>query len=98
MHANAPETIGLVYRQIGQTHVFTAKNVKGLVHIGSRDRKKAFEIALSALGAHVEVAYSVKAAYTPNMSYEEFSRHLELQDDIDGNFLSATLASRAVAC
>lgn len=84
----APDSVEIAYRIVGDTHVFTAnKGIKGMVHVGSVNREHAFESAISALTAHVAIAYGVSAKYATQISYEEFCQHADDPLDICGNLL-----------
>jgi hypothetical protein len=95
---NIPESVELVYRLVGNTHVFSSKGIKGLVHVGSHDREKAFNDSIECLGRHVSFAYQCEAAYTCTMDYDQFTAHVDADNDIVGNFLTMTLASHASTC
>jgi hypothetical protein len=90
-HNTAPESVEIVYRLVGGTHVFSSKGITGLVHVGSHDRAKAFESVLPALNMHVGDAYGCKASYKFVISYSQFEHHVAADDDIVGNFLTLTL-------
>jgi hypothetical protein len=93
-----PESVELVYRVVGNTHVFSSKGIKGLVHVGSHDREMAFNDAIECLGRHVSFAYDCEAAYKCTMEYKQFSAHVDAENDISGNFLTMTLATQASDC
>ena len=103
-----PEQVTLVYREVGKTHVFTARELRGF-HIGSADRKFAFEHAFAALSEHVSRLYDCKAQYQSILSYQEFEKHLKAptnngrdmmakgMDLLRGSFVIAQKAGMAVA-
>jgi hypothetical protein len=72
-----PEQVTLVYREVGKTHVFTARELRGF-HIGSCDRKFAFEHAFTALSEHVSRLYNCHAEYKPLSSFQQFENHLKV--------------------
>ena len=104
-----PEQVTLVYREVGKTHVFTARELRGF-HVGSCDRKFAFEHAFSALSEHVSRLYDCRAEYTSLLSYEQFENHLKApagngrdmltksMELLRGSFVIAQKAHPAVAC
>lgn len=86
-----PQSVALVYRVVGKTHVFASDNLRGLVHVGSHDRETAFNDVISALNDHVTNAYKCEAAYRCETTYEEFCEHLDAENDLAGAFISLTL-------
>lgn len=86
-----PHSVALVYRVVGDTHVFSSKGIVGLVHVGSHDREQAFHDVMNALNKHVTHTYRCDASYSCAMTYEQFSDHLLLENDIAANFLEVTL-------
>lgn len=93
-----PNSVELVYRVVGETHVFSSKGILGLLHIGSVNRKTAFTNVISRLSKHVTAAYNCPAAYKCEMSYDEFAQHVDAENDISGNFLTLKLDEQAMAC
>lgn len=85
-----PETVALVYRIVGDTHVFQSKGIKGLVHVGSHDRETAFHNVMDALNQHVTEAYRCEAVYKCTMSYPQFVANIDAHK-ISGRFISLTL-------
>jgi len=90
----APSSVELVYRVVGETHVFSSREILGLLHIGSVDRKTAFTNVISRLSKHVTAAYNCSAAYKCEMSYDEFAQHIDAENDMSGNFLTLKLDER----
>ena len=78
-HIQVPHSVALVYRLVGDTHVFSSSGIKGLVHVGSHDREKAFHSVMTALNKHVSHAYGCEATYSCAIGYDEFCRHVEPQ-------------------
>lgn len=87
----APEVVELVYRVVGNTHVFSSRGIQGLVHVGSRDRKTAYESVVDGLNRHVAEAYGTHARYNCEYSYEQFAQHLDNDAGILSNFLTMKL-------
>lgn len=87
----APAVVELVYRVVGNTHVFSSHGIKGLVHTGSYDRKVAFERVMLCLNDHVKSVYGDDVHYHADLNYDEFSRHLDSERDITANFLTLRL-------
>lgn len=90
-HISAPEVVELVYRVVGKTHVFTSRGMQGLVHVGSSDRKTAYELVIEALNQHAKVAYDAEVKYKSEFEYEEFAQHLDGGASMRANFLTMTL-------
>jgi hypothetical protein len=59
----APDHIDLVYRRVGENHIFASKGIKGLVHVGHSDLEAARTNLLKALSTHVQKTYGVEARY-----------------------------------
>jgi hypothetical protein len=94
-HHGVPQSVALVYRVVGNTHVFSSNGIKGLVHVGSHDREKAFHSVMGALNKHVTHVYGCEATYRCEMSYDQFVKHVDAQDDITGNFFEVVLDQAA---
>lgn len=94
-HVGVPTSVSLVYRMVGATHVFSSKGINGLVHVGSDNREDAFRGVMTALNKHVTHAYGCEATYSCAMTYEQFSDHLDRDNDIAANFLELTLDQAA---
>jgi hypothetical protein len=75
-HEVPPEQVTLVYREVGKTHVFTARELRGF-HVGSAERKFAFEHAFTALSEHVSRIYGCHAEYKTDLTYAQFEAHLK---------------------
>jgi len=76
MSETATFAIRTQYRTIGDYHIFTSSDVKGL-YVAHRDPKKAYEnvaIVMKALVEHKTGAECVIEAVAP---YSEFLRHIE---------------------
>jgi hypothetical protein len=86
-----PHEITLVYRPVGQSHVFTATGpkMKGF-HISSPDLRVAFDLAPVALGKHVALIYGVPARYEIEHPFADFEAHL--RESIPGNRIRAVIA------
>jgi len=94
-HIEVPHSVALIYRVVGDTHVFSSKGIKGLVHVGCHDREEAFHGVLGALNEHVSHTYGCPVTYSCAMTYEQFSEHLAREDDFTANFLEVTLDQAA---
>lgn len=92
-HSNqtVPEVVELVYRTVGNTHVFSSRGIQGLVHVGSADLKTAFTDVMSCLKSHVNETYGCTVSYTCDTTYEEFAQHIATDSNIMGNFLTLKL-------
>jgi hypothetical protein len=90
-HGGAPEAVELVYRVVGNTHVFSSRGIRGLVHTGSHDRKTAFDRVMKCLNGHVKHVYGDDVRYHADMSYDEFAGHLDNDTNISANFLTLHL-------
>jgi len=88
---NVPELVELVYRVVGNTHVFTSRGIQGLVHVGSADRKTAFHDVMTCLKAHVRETYGCDVSYTCDTTYDDFAQHIDADNNIMGNFLTLKL-------
>jgi hypothetical protein len=95
-HIAIPEGVELVYRKLGNTHVFSSKGIKGLLHIGSVDRETAFNNVVPSLNAHVAEAYGCEAVYSIDLSYNDFCKHVDSSENVFGNFIHVTLANDCV--
>jgi len=94
-HVNVPQSVALVYRVVGDTHVFTSKAIRGLLYVASHDRETAFHDVIPALNKHIAAAYSCEASYKCAMDYTTFISHVDAEDDILGNFLELELDAAA---
>lgn len=92
-HSSIPESVELIYRTVGNTHVFSSKGIKGLLHIGSESRETAFKNVIPTLNTHISEAYGCDASYNIGLSYEDFCKHVESSEDVFGNFIHVTLAN-----
>jgi len=81
-----PAEIELVYKLVGNSHVFTAPTVGGFYY-GSSSLEKTFNEAAKALSLHVSRMYSVKAEYHLGSSLSTFQGHLESDDEEDASDL-----------
>jgi hypothetical protein len=81
-----PVEIELVYKRIGNSHVFTAPQVGGFYY-GSSSLEKTFNEAAKALSMHVSRLYHVKAEYSLGSSLSAFEHHLVSDDDDDASEL-----------
>lgn len=66
-----PEHIDLVYRKVGDVHVFASKGIKGMIHVGHDDLKTAYDNVLEALHTHVQKAYGVEARYRSASGFDD---------------------------
>jgi hypothetical protein len=73
-----PTRITLDYRETGDLHVFTAREVGGL-HITGHALEETFNLAFAGLSAHVSELYGREVKYSPAISFDEFERHLHKQ-------------------
>jgi len=89
-----PEAVNMLYRRLGDTHVFSSTGIKGLVHVGSEDRERGFRDAFAALGEHVSHLCGEPASYRPAESYAEFSRLLAREGSLSGHVIEARLEPR----
>ena len=96
--ARIPEEVGIVYRNVGNTHVFTSKGIEGLVHCGSSELEDAFNQVIACLNHHVSEVYDCEVEYKSQVPFNEFEQHLASSNDIVGNFLTLTLDSKQVDC
>jgi hypothetical protein len=87
----APEVVELVYRVVGNTHVFHSRGIRGLVHIGSHDRKTAFDSVLVAVNEHVSGVYGDGVKYHSDMSYIDFSKKVDGDSGLIGSFITLHL-------
>ena len=94
-HVELPQSVALIYRIVGSTHVFSSQGIRGLVHVGSHDREKAFYDVMKALNGHVETAYGCEATYKCTISYDDFCSHVDVENDISGNILEVRLDKAA---
>ena len=93
-----PSQVELIYRVVGDTHVFSSKGIRGLVHVGSHDQEEAFREVINALNKHITITYDCEAKYKCETSFNDFCKHLEMANDIPGNFLTMTLERSAQNC
>lgn len=85
-----PAEIILVYRPVGNSHVFTANGPKmSGFHISSPTLEVAFDLAGLALGKHVKLIYGIDAEYRIENSFDEFRNHLK--GSIQGNQVRARI-------
>jgi hypothetical protein len=94
---NIPATVELVYRKVGNTHVFSSRGIQGLVHVGSSDRETAFHDVIACLKDHVKAAYGCDVSYHCEMSYDQFAQHIDADNDILGSFLTVKLDDKLAA-
>ena len=80
MDAKAPDHIDLVYRKVGDNHVFASKGIKGLVHVAHADLKTAIVNAISALNLHVSKTYGKKVCYVCDSDLDKASDQREIGD------------------
>lgn len=94
----APEQVTLTYRRVGDTHVFTARELPGL-HVGSSSLYKAFEQAIKALGEHVSRLCEREVGYEAEMTFAQFRQYLAGENAVMQSFVIAkkALASHAAA-
>ena len=97
-NGNVPENVEIAYRVVGGTHVFSSKGIEGLLHVGSKDRRDAFERVIPALNTHVAEAYGCEVAYVGTVNYDEFASHVDGGEDILANFLNFRLDRTLAAC
>lgn len=93
----APEVVELVYRVVGNTHVFSSRGILGLVHVGSQDRETAYKNIVPSLNQHVAEAYGARVSYKCEYSYDQFSQHLDNDSGILANFITMKLDQMACA-
>jgi hypothetical protein len=72
----APQRVTLIYREVGNTHVFTSPELRGF-HIGMCDLNAAFDSAVLALGEHVSLLFNCKAKYHVDGGFVNFESHLK---------------------
>jgi hypothetical protein len=96
MDRRLPDEVALVYRMVGETHVFTSTGIDGLVHVGSHDKRTAFDCAFKALSLHVSKTSGMAVEYEPEQSFEEFFDDAHAAE-ITGNFIVAKRAKGEVA-
>lgn len=94
--SSPPEQVTLVYRRVGDTHVFTAPELPGL-HVGSSSQAKAFEQSIKALGEHVSQLHGCTATYTVEMSFAMFKQCLAGENAVACSFVTAKKAEHALA-
>ncbi len=92
-----PEVVELVYRVVGNTHVFSSRGIHGLVHVGSCDRKTAYLGVVEGINLHVSEAYGTEARYKCEYSYDQFSQHVDHDSGVLSNFLTMKLDQNAFA-
>lgn len=85
---DALEQVTLTYRKVGETHVFTARELPGL-HIGSSSLYKAFEQSIKALGEHVTRLSGKEACYEAEMTFADFKKYLAGENAVMGSFVIA---------
>ncbi|MBI2713644.1 MAG: hypothetical protein HYX37_04220 [Rhizobiales bacterium] len=90
--ATPPDEITLVYRPVGQSHVFTAAEpeMSGF-HISSPYLEVAFGLASIGLGGYVSKLYGIEAEYEIQCSFKEFEDHLKGKSTL-ANFVIAKMA------
>lgn len=89
----APQELALVYRQVGNSHVFTSKSAPGL-HIGSSQRSEAFTCALTGLSEHFTRLYGRSVRYESDMDFDEFEARLcGAEEGLAGGIVFARLAA-----
>ncbi len=94
-----PETVQVLYKRAGQTHVFTSPDLNGL-HIGNSDLEAAFKLIVDAISALVEADTGATTAYKFDMSFEEFETSIRPSQDggvVDFNLLAPSLTATAHA-
>jgi hypothetical protein len=98
MGASVPEVVGIVYRYVGNTHVFTSKGIRGVVHCGGSELEDAFNQVIACLNHHVSEVYDCEAEYKSVLPFDDFAHHLASSSDISANFLTLTLDTKLVDC
>ena len=73
----APDHIDLVYRKVGENHIFASKGIKGLVHVGDSTLESAYESVLRVLNFHVLQTYGVEARYVCETGLEGLRQRIE---------------------
>jgi hypothetical protein len=88
--ASPPAEVMLVYRKVGQSHVFTAIDFPGF-YIGSSSLEHAFEQAARGLSQHVSKLYGSSVDYIFNPNFLEFKKRLK-GGDLVNNFVLAKIS------
>ena len=86
-----PERIPLVYRMVGETHVFTADGFVGF-YVGSSNLSNAFNQLAPALSDHVSTALGCQLSYSMESPFADFESHLK-SAATTGNFVMAHRAN-----
>lgn len=79
-----PETVSVYYRRVGEAHIFTSPDLRGL-HVGDSDLRDAFESIVDAVSGLVFLTFGVDTGYAPDITFEKFSRQLiDHESDFQG--------------
>ena len=95
---SVPESVEILYRMVGATHVFSSNGIKGVLQVGNYDQEQAFNAVIPALNKHISYAYNCEAAYKLSTTYVDFVAHLEDKMLLDSNFLTVVLDSQSELC
>jgi hypothetical protein len=77
MCAMAPDHVDLVYRKVGDHHIFASKGIQGLVHVGHTDLERAYDDLLRVLNFHVTRTYGVEARYICDAGFDGLRKKIE---------------------
>lgn len=84
MTSEVPETVTLTYRLIDDQHTFKSEDYFG-VYVASESLREAYEMISEALTVIVRRRTGVDVAYSPVLSYADFSRCMGDSDDNSDN-------------
>jgi hypothetical protein len=70
------ESVSIVYRRIGDSHVFNSIEFNGF-QIGGPSLKRAFESVPEALSAHVSALDKLPIKYEFNENWQDFEARLQ---------------------
>jgi|GEM_PF-3773793 hypothetical protein len=96
--AQLPNEVEINYRRVGDTHVFTSKGIKGVVHCGSSDLEDAFGHVAECLSHHISEEYECEAVYTAPLTFGEFELLIASDSDVVNNGLMLQLDMQATSC
>lgn len=81
-----PGTVDLVYKVFEGTHVFTARQMRGL-YVAHSDLKAAYDQILPTIQKLIEMEFGVVTSYRVDTTLEEFCAQLSQSGD-DGSLES----------
>jgi hypothetical protein len=82
METNMLREISIVYRKVGDSHVFTTLEFNGF-QVGGPSLKRAFENLPEALSAHVSALEKAPMRYTLTESWQDFEGRLRSDNFFD---------------